>query len=236
LRRLPSCWLLTSNSNAWSTAQSTLEWLTSKERGDEIPALDAIGIQETRIKEPAAATAARSWCKRQGYDCDMSLGLATAEGATEVSAGVALATREGLGVITSHAEVLAPFATRVLARRVAIGPRQGTEVVSLYLWDSEGLSPRNLALLEAVGKHVGSLDRPYVLMGDWNVEPQALRESYWLQAIRGVVVAPPEATCVLGEGKTYDFSWSPRTLRSWSERCGPCWTAHNTRTGRASWS
>eukprot|EP00959_Pyramimonas_sp_CCMP1952_P348265 7295107-Pyramimonas_sp.AAC.1 len=38
-------------------------------------------------------------------------------------------------------------------------------------------------------------DRPWVLQGDFNFEPEALLELGWLQKVRGVPVAPEIPTC-----------------------------------------
>eukprot|EP00959_Pyramimonas_sp_CCMP1952_P075905 1586381-Pyramimonas_sp.AAC.1 len=42
-------------------------------------------------------------------------------------------------------------------------------------------------------------ERPWVLQGDFNFEPEALLGSGWLQKVRGVMVAPATPTCRISD-------------------------------------
>eukprot|EP00959_Pyramimonas_sp_CCMP1952_P089242 1867312-Pyramimonas_sp.AAC.1 len=48
---------------------------------------------------------------------------------------------------------------------------------------------------------------PFVIVGDWNVEPTDWGETEWLQRIGAAVAAPENVrtTCDKGMGKLYDY-------------------------------
>eukprot|EP00973_Karenia_brevis_P068763 9559962-Karenia_brevis.AAC.1 len=66
---------------------------------------------------------------------------------------------------------------RVHCRHVGAVCKGGIYLVSIYLWTKEGLSKRNLDLLQAVAQVISQLRAPWVLAGDWNIEPAALEKS-----------------------------------------------------------
>ena len=74
--------------------------------------------------------------------------------------------------------------------------------MSVYLWCSEGLSTRNLDLLQTVAGALVELNGQWLIAGDFNMPPDVLRQSGWLNVVRGAIHAPDAPTC---NGKTYDF-------------------------------
>ena len=80
--------------------------------------------------------------------------------------------------------------------------RGGIHLVSVYLWNGEGLSKRNLDLLHCLAQVLTTLDGPWILGGDFNLTPELLGECGWLQLARGVAFAPDLPTC---NEKVYDF-------------------------------
>ena len=54
-----------------------------------------------------------------------------------------------------------------------------TLFVSIYLHCSEGFSPKNWAIMNAVGEYIVACGLPYVLAGDFNMSPQVLQDSGW---------------------------------------------------------
>ena len=68
-------------------------------------------------------------------------------------------------------------------------------VISLYLWTKEGLSKRNLDLLQELAKTIRGLKSPWIIGGDFQVSPHVLASSGWLALAEGVVVAPTAPTC-----------------------------------------
>ena len=59
-----------------------------------------------------------------------------------------------------------------------------------------------MALLHAAGAAVTTHGGPWIIGGDWNMEPAALESSGWLRVVDGVVVATHLPTC---------FSFSSRS-------------------------
>ena len=59
----------------------------------------------------------------------------------------------------------------------------------------EGIGGANAAILEQLAAHVKTLRGPWVIGGDWNLEPNTLREAGWLDLIGGAVAAPDLPTC-----------------------------------------
>ena len=86
--------------------------------------------------------------------------------------------------------------------------RGGVLLVSIYLWHTEGLTDRNRALLDMAGAVISEFGGPWLLAGDFNMEPGALaaEAADWLHRIGGKVVAPTAATCRSANGvRTIDF-------------------------------
>jgi len=72
----------------------------------------------------------------------------------------------------------------------------------MYVWCSEGLSRRNLDLLQSAAQVIAGLHGPWVLAADFNFPPEVLRDSGWLSLVRGKIIAPDAPTC---GRKTYDY-------------------------------
>jgi ribonuclease HI len=85
--------------------------------------------------------------------------------------------------------------------------RGGVVLASVYLWHSEGLTDRNLALLYAAGDAVIAHGGPWVLAGDFNMTPEELAVAdTWLRRVGGRVFAPALPTCrSSGGGRAIDF-------------------------------
>ena len=71
---------------------------------------------------------------------------------------------------------------------------------------SEGASEENLALLQRLAAAIKTLKIPWVIGGDFNMTPAALRATNWPQVVKGTVVAPAAPTCAQS---VYDFSPYP---------------------------
>ena len=67
--------------------------------------------------------------------------------------------------------------------------------LSIWLKDSEGLSETNIELLHQVQIILSVLKGPWLIAADWNMEPQVLQSSRWLEVIGGVIRAPDKVTC-----------------------------------------
>ncbi len=67
--------------------------------------------------------------------------------------------------------------------------------MSLYLWSGEGVSQRNLLMLEAVACVTRSIRGPWIIAVDAQNLPEDIAKSGWLAMIDGVTIAPDEPTC-----------------------------------------
>ncbi len=96
---------------------------------------------------------------------------------------------------------------RIAAAWVQAGCAGGVLVISMYLWDSEGLTPRNMRIVEAAieaGRAYGGL---WIVGGDQNMTPAELSNGLdrLLARADAVVRAPEEPTC-------YPSTGAPRVL------------------------
>ncbi len=84
-----------------------------------------------------------------------------------------------LGVLSSRARVA----------EVNALVRGGVLLISVYFRTGVGLAG-NADILDVIGRILLGCDRPWVLAGEWNFEPDILEASGWLRLVRGVVRAP----------------------------------------------
>ena len=68
-------------------------------------------------------------------------------------------------------------------------------LMPLYLWHSEGLTMRNMEILHAVGEAIASFGGPWVLAGDFNMEPETLKARGFLAVTNGHLCAHSQPTC-----------------------------------------
>ena len=95
-----------------------------------------------------------------------------------VSSGVAVAVLGHLG-LAHPLKLLSPDAdaTRICVRWLGSVCRGGLHLISVYLRDSEGLSQANLDILHSVAATISELQGPWLIAGDFNLEPSLLRQS-----------------------------------------------------------
>ncbi len=189
----------TLNGNAASTAQTYLQKTSA----------DACILQELRLRasecEQAERTAA--WAK-----WSLSAEPAADTDAGSTSAGVGVAVRSHLGLAMPRRLLdFEQLHSRVQVRWMGALCRGGLHLVSVYLWTSEGLSQRNLDLLQCLAGVLAAIRGPWLLAGDFNVPPESLRESGWLTLVKGVVHAPAMAAC---KGRVLDYFVCSRSLSS----------------------
>ena len=81
-------------------------------------------------------------------------------------------------------------------------------VVSVYLRVGIGLEGENQRVLGDIAAWLSLVSLPWIVLGDWNVEPAVVRDSPWLTFVRGKVVTPSNTsfTCTSGqEGRLLDY-------------------------------
>ena len=76
--------------------------------------------------------------------------------------------------------------------------RGGFKVVGGYLWTGEGLSERNIQVLDALRAQVIGVKGPWMIGADFNMGPEELEA--WANSIGGVIVRSSSVTCVGKQG------------------------------------
>ncbi len=182
--RAAGLWAIDSvNPNAWPAAEAYLEMTSA----------DAVLVQEARRKK-GQTDAAENSALRIGWAASIQPAVTTFLG--RASAGVAVAVRKHVGMArTPGSNMDAGCGPRVQARWVGAMVKGGVVLVSAYLFPAEGLTQRNLDLLQEIAELLQSLDAPWVLAADFNMEPDVLAASRWPALVGGVIFAPGAATC-----------------------------------------
>eukprot|EP00959_Pyramimonas_sp_CCMP1952_P162737 3402146-Pyramimonas_sp.AAC.1 len=85
--------------------------------------------------------------------------------------------------------------------RITIGPVYGV--------DSIGPKGENLELLEFLSALLGAQRFPFLLGGDWNLEPEEIMELGWLDLATATIFAHGLPTC---NEKEYDYFIGPQAL------------------------
>ena len=63
-----------------------------------------------------------------------------------------------------------------------------------FIHDSVGMNSDSTDILHELAAFLRSLEKPWVVAGDWNLEPKDLVDSNWLAVARGRLIAPKSAT------------------------------------------
>ena len=93
-----------------------------------------------------------------------------------------------------------------------VNVRGGLRVFWVYVWHSEGWTPRNEALVQAVLKQAKTARHPCLLACDANMCPEDFEKSLWFQRDRCMQLSPKEASTFRSKGlkgewieRTYDY-------------------------------
>ena len=113
------------------------------------------------------------------------------------------------GIERYHAVPADGEAHRMIAGQATVAIKGGVSFVSLYLHDSEGLSEKNLEVLEAAAAFLASIRGPWVVAADWNMTPETLTASGWPELVGGRLHVPAGPTCGT---KCYDYFVADRGL------------------------
>ena len=82
----------------------------------------------------------------------------------------------------------------------------GVALINAYFYTTEGLSERNWAILGAIGIFTHSLGIPWILAADFNMSPDVIAASGWLESVAGSLVFPQDVTChAKGAGSIIDY-------------------------------
>ena len=189
----------TANANSWMTFEGAV---LSKSCADVL-----LG-QESKILTADRLRSAETVARGQGWNPTLSLAHRTA--ADRGSGGASVMVRRGSG-ITGMTDTLIQEGMR---HRICISwvdaiVRGGVHCVSIWLRDSEGISPANMALLDELAVALGSLRGPWIIGGDWNLTPEVLSASRWPEVVEGTIAATGLHTC---NSSVYDFFVVHRSL------------------------
>ncbi len=193
-------WALeTSNANSWQSLQTAIL---------ERSKADAIFAQECRIFNALAIKGAENRARKLGWN--PVFGEAHQTSAHHGSGGCAVFARKGTG-ITPIANDLIPAGLRhrLTVTWADMVVKGGVYLISLYPKDSEGMSETNAHLLEVLATVLGTLKGPWIIGGDWNMQPSVISASNWLKIVQGVVFATTMPTC---NESTYDYFAVHRSL------------------------
>ena len=172
---------------------------------------DFVMIQELRAPSVSACMAQERLAKKAKWGLVTATAVVTDQGG--VSAGVAIAGRSHFGMCKHDIPLHSASAHtpgRVVASHVGAMGKGGVHLISVYCWCVEGLSRKNLDLLQDVAQLISRLNGPWCLAADFNFEPQALADCGWLDLVQGRVVSPEAPTC--GK-KVYDYFVVSRNFR-----------------------
>ena len=162
--------------------------------------------QEMRLDGEAAQRAA-TWAIAHGWKlmvCECARGIDSGS----ATAGVAIAVRDGFGLgFPSIGSCNDPNGRYMLAQFEAPG-WPPLILVSAYFWVGEGLTARNVAIMEAVGRNLTALQQPFIWGADWNLSPDTLSGTE-LPTLLGAEIAAdmgPAGTCITHNSvSTIDF-------------------------------
>ena len=81
-----------------------------------------------------------------------------------------------------------------------VNVRGGSRIFSVYFWHSEGWTPKDEALLEAVRKRARTTRHPWLIACDANMCPEDFEKSLWFRRETMHVVAPKGVSTCRSEG------------------------------------
>lgn len=143
--------------------------------------------QEVLRTKSAAEEAERS-ANLAGYHACVHASVTTE--ASGLSAGAAVCSAWQFGLTDPLTPIACrPCASRFVAMHWHGVLKGGFLLCSLYLHDGEGMSCRNLDLLQEVGSFLVSLGIPSILGADFQVSPQMLLDIGWPVPVKGRVAA-----------------------------------------------
>ncbi|CAK0856296.1 unnamed protein product, partial [Prorocentrum cordatum] len=180
------------------------------------------GLEETRLA-PHRLEEARGAVLRSGFSAFLHAPAPTdKEGPLANSGGVATLARSDLqaaGIVWAT-----PSGLRHRFVGVTITAASGLLALARSLCLQDALGPKgiNLDIFAAFGDLKLSEGRPWLALGDFNMEPGALRELGWPRVQRGTYLGPAERTCV-AQGAEHVYDWF----------VGPFCLAHGVREASA---
>eukprot|EP00971_Amphidinium_carterae_P148738 2949049-Amphidinium_carterae.2 len=207
-RTAPREWKLASiNGGGASPVRRQLEEWVSQDSW--VP--DLLGFQEHRLEPHRKDTFVKS-LRHLGYRTALSPCLTGAAGGN--SAGVGLALRSNIPFVTSEVsnDCLMGRALSVHVRGLTPG---GFHILIVYLLVGASEHHR-LAELAAIGRWIAQRTQPWCVMGDFNEDPNFLRNAGWLEHVGGQLMVPPTPTTSHGSYLDYLVTCPELAAKHWS--------------------
>ena len=162
---------------------------------------DVLALQEVRISSLERVDAASNEARKLGWNPVLSTALKA--GGNMNSGGGAVLARKGTGVKRMCQDSIPVSMEHRLACTWAdCIIKGGCHFLNVYLKDSEGMSATNKLLLETAAGALKGLKGPWIAQGDWNMPPEMLAASKWLEIVNGVIFATQLPTC---HDNVYDY-------------------------------
>jgi len=178
----------------WAVASANFTAWNSGDHFLRTVAADALLVQEHHLTSVDACTSAENAVAYRRWRLSLQPALPTAAGGSSAGVGVGVARHTGLA---RSVESPLPEDTEhrfVMRHWQGLG-RGGAHLASIYPYDGEGLSARNLDLLQTAAYMLSRVKGLWICAGDLNMPPDLLVKSGWLQLIDGVLCFPESPTC-----------------------------------------
>ena len=179
----------TCNSTTWNSAKVFIQHLNED--------MHVVLLQEHHLLEGEPIARAEDWLKGQGWQ-----GLfepAMPGKGTGSTGGVAVLARSGMG-LRNPVEDMKCNGSRAKAAMVDLPGKRSVLCISLYLHDGRGLDAFNLGLLRGVGQFARGSGWPYIIGGDYQMQPEVLLDAAYPQQTEGILIAPDKPTCRTSAG------------------------------------
>eukprot|EP00972_Heterocapsa_arctica_P088816 13098096-Heterocapsa_arctica.AAC.1 len=146
---------------------------------------DIITLQETRLFGTDQLGRARAWANKANLLFYFRAAVKTGPGILGTSAGVAVGARSCIPTKPFKNEELFGHGGILVAVHVEGLLPGGFTIMSVYMKDGIGLAGINLDIMESIGRFTMLLNTPWILAGDWNMEPDIIRAAGWLHQFGG---------------------------------------------------
>ena len=189
-------------------------WLEHGGRRDHVVFGQELKVPECEIRDFDARAHKLGWRASVAPCTTMGSG----DDARRRSAGAFVASPPHVGSQVSPMAGRADLSPLCAPGRIALRAVDilgGMDCLSVYLFDTEGWSDRNVELARAVSFHVRSSSRRWAVGLDGNMEPGVFAEHPAIVSTKGVVVAAQGGTCGYKEiWKSYDYYLVHPALKS----------------------
>ena len=178
----------TVNGSSWGSCLAYLK----------VSAANVVMIQEHKLL-PHQLDAANAQAMALGWTAIWASATRTKKGGA--SGGLAILARRGVGIRRDEFDTTQP--SRLLCGVVEAPGLPAISCSTVYFQTGTGMKGKNLGLIKEIGHYVRATGRPGVVAGDFNDEPQALRQTNLLREIEGEIFVPERGVPTCTAGRTH---------------------------------